>query len=298
MLSDYFKKPASTTPHKVIPSNKTSLHNLVAKNPTVIWFRHSSYMIKSKDFTLLVDPVLSGYASPFSFFAKSFNGTDIFNVDDFPSIDLLVITHDHYDHLDFKTVTKLNRKVRRILTPLGVGAHLEYWGIESSKIVELDWWETAAVRNEIQITATPARHFSGRGLTREKTLWASYVLFIYGHKLFLGGDSGYDKQFVQFGEKYGPFDLAILDCGQYGANWPYIHMQPEETVKAAKELNTKMLMPVHWGKFALANHPWNEPIKRIEIEANKFQLPIIAPQIGEPFYIGESMPQHKWWNIE
>jgi len=182
-----------------------------------------------------------------------------------------------------------------VVAPLGVGAHLEAWGVRPSQITELDWWETMTVAPDSQLVATPARHFSGRRLDRNRTLWASYVLYLPGYRLFLGGDSGYDAQFQRIGEAYGPFDLAILECGQYGQDWPQIHMTPEQTVQAAVDLRAKVLLPVHWGKFVLANHAWDEPIRRVWGAAAIASLPVVSPRIGEPFQLGAEPASALWW---
>ncbi len=246
MLKDFLNKSKSVNPSQRLPSVKTNLKDIIAEKPGIVWFGHSSYFIKSKETNILVDPVFSGYASPFSFMVKSFEGSDIYNVHDFPIIDILVITHDHYDHLNYPTIIKLKDKIGKIIAPLGVGAHLEYWGIDADKITELDWWDEKGISADIKFIATPARHFTGRTIKRNETLWTSYVLYMHGYKIFLGGDSGYDKQFKIIGDKHGPFDLAILESGQYGDAWPYIHMLPEETVQAAIDLQAKVLLPVHW----------------------------------------------------
>ncbi len=298
LFRDFFNKPKTLTPDKEIPFVKIDLQNLHFDKPTVIWFGHSSYLIHSNGINILVDPVFSGHASPFRFFGKSFPGTNHYQVVDFPLIDILIITHDHYDHLDFETISAIHPKVKKIITSLGVGSHLEYWGIEKSKIIELDWWESEIILPGIEFTATPARHFSGRGITRAKTAWSSFVLKIDDRQIFIGGDSGYDGQFKVIGDKFGEFDLAILECGQYGVNWPNIHMLPEETVKAAGELYAKMLLPVHWAKFALSIHPWNEPPKRLMAAAVKEHQPFVIPMIGEVYTIGDDYAQTIWWEFD
>ncbi|WP_086597036.1 MBL fold metallo-hydrolase [Hymenobacter crusticola] len=295
MVTDYFHRPKDSVPSFALPSVSTDLHTLPASQPTIVWFGHSSYFIKSADTTILVDPVFSGNAAPVPGFSKSFPGTDVYGVDNMPPIDYLFISHDHYDHLDYKTITRLLPKVKRVYTALGVGAHLESWGMPADRITELDWWEQLILVPGLQLTATPARHFSGRGLTRGKTLWSSFVLKLHGYTLFLGGDSGYGPHIREIGEKCGPFDLAILECGQYGKDWPNIHMFPEEVVQAAQELRTKMLLPVHWAKFALASHSWDEPIRRLMKKAEQDNLAVTTPRIGEPMVLGTSYPQAAWW---
>jgi L-ascorbate metabolism protein UlaG (beta-lactamase superfamily) len=291
----FFNKPKDNVPPAPIPSVKTDLKALPDDKPTVVWFGHSSYLIKLKGTTVLVDPVFSGNASPVSFFGSAYPGSNVYDVDSMPDIDLLVLSHDHYDHLDFITIVKLIPKVKKFYCALGVGAHLERWGIPADRIVEFDWWDTNQVASDIELTATPARHFSGRSLARGKSLWTSYVLDIHGYKLYLGGDSGYDTHFKKIGDKFGPFDLAILECGQYGEGWPNIHMFPEQTAQAARDLRAKTLLPVHWAKFSLANHAWNEPVKRLLASEAAQGLDITTPRIGEPIVVGAVNPKAAWW---
>ena len=295
LTKNFINRPVTVKPAAALPSVKTDLRQPAPAKPLITWFGHSSYFIRSHDFNILVDPVFSGHASPFSFFGAAFKGSDAYTVQDFPQIDLLVITHDHYDHLDYATVTRLFPKIQQAVTPLGVGAHLEYWGLDAAKITELDWWEGRTLDAGITITATPARHFSGRMFVRNKTLWASFVLQLHGHRLLLGGDSGYDAQFKIIGERFGPFDLAMLECGQYGDDWPSIHMKPEETVQAALDLRTRVLMPVHWGKFVLSLHPWNEPVKRVVVAAEKAGLPVATLRIGGTYAVGDEVGLDQWW---
>ncbi len=295
MIRDSFSKPANVKPPRPLPSVKTDLKNLAGENPVIVWFGHSSYLIQSKGFTILVDPVLDGNASPVSFLLKPFAGSDVYSLNDFPKIDLVLLTHDHYDHLHYDSIKQLATSAKHFCTSLGVAAHLERWGVAPEKITELDWWESKTIAPDIEITATPARHFSGRTFKRGTTLWSSFVLKLHDHNLFLGGDSGYENHFKEIGMKYGPFDIAILECGQYGKDWPYIHMLPEETFRAAKDLNAKVLMPVHWAKFELAFHPWDDSIKRVTKAAAENNQSITTPMIGEPVILLSSYPNKTWW---
>jgi L-ascorbate metabolism protein UlaG (beta-lactamase superfamily) len=294
-LSQFLHKPKNTVPPRPLPSVKTDLKNLADEQLTVVWFGHSSYLMQYQGFTILVDPLLQSHASPVVLFGKPFPGTDIYHVDDLPEIDLLIITHDHYDHLAYHVIKQLQLKVKSICTSLGVGGVLESWGVPAEKITELDWDEGYQANQNLHITAQTARHFSGRTLRRNQTVWSAFVLQWFDKKIFIGGDSGYGKHFAKTGDQFGPFDLAFLECGQYGENWPQIHMQPEETAAAAIDLKVKVLMPVHWAKFTLALHPWDEPIKRLlaSPQANRFE--IATPKIGEPFYLGGNLPQQRWW---
>ena len=291
-------RPANVSPSAEIPNIRTDLRNLNDKNATLVWFGHSSYFLQVNGFKILVDPVFSGNASPFRFFGKAFPGADHYNAEDIPPLDLLIITHDHYDHLDYPSINKLHDKTEKIVTSLGVGAHLETWGVKSEKITELDWWESFEIAPEVKITATPSRHFSGRTFKRAQTLWSSFVLEIADHKIFIGGDSGYDGSFRKIGSKFGPFDLALLECGQYGKYWPQIHMFPEQTVKAGQDLQARKVVPVHWGKFVLSYHPWNEPIQRFTAAAGVAGLDYYVPKVGEALEINENKPQDPWWLFE
>ncbi|MFC5269158.1 MBL fold metallo-hydrolase [Adhaeribacter terreus] len=296
MMYDFFNKSKSTQPADSIPHVKSDLKTFSTEKPTIFWFGHSSYLIKTNGKNILVDPVFSGYAAPFSFMVKAFKGANNYAVKDLPEIDMLVISHDHYDHLDHQTITALKDRVKHFYVPLGVGAHLENWGIAEDKITELDWWEATSFEN-LKLTATPARHFSGRGLSRGKSLWASYVLETPEHKIYIGGDSGYDSHFKAISEKFGPMDIAILETGQYNKNWPYIHMMPEQTVQAAQDLHAKVLFPVHLGKFALALHDWDEPLHRVVKAAAENQVKITTPIIGEPIILDQQYPDKQWWKL-
>lgn len=190
---------------------------------------------------------------------------------------------------------KLKNKVGKIFCSLGMSSHLVYWGLDLDIITELDWWETALLDNESSITAAPARHFSGRGIKRGQTFWSSFILKTKDHNIYIGGDSGYDSHFKDIGNRSGPFDLAILEAGQYNVMWPLIHMMPEETVQAAVDLQSKALLPVHWGKFKLGMHLWNEPIKRVVAKAVQLKMPVYTPTIGETVLIGSEPSINPWW---
>ncbi len=297
ILKDFKNRPKLVKPDREIPFVKTDLLNNHSDKLSVVWFGHSSYLIKSQGLTILVDPVFSGHASPVKFFGKAFAGADYYDAEHLPNIDLLIITHDHFDHLDYRTISKIHPRVKQIVTPLGVGSHLEYWNVDRNKITELDWWNGCHLDSGIEITATPARHFSGRGVKRATSLWASFVLRFHGYKIFIGGDSGYDEQFKIIGNKFNGFDLAFLECGQYGIDWPHIHMTPEETVQAAMDLNTDVLFPVHWAKFVLSTHIWNEPIQRLAEAAKRESQVVVSPLIGESYTLGADHAQKTWWDF-
>ncbi|HMI60126.1 MAG TPA: MBL fold metallo-hydrolase [Puia sp.] len=318
VLWEFVRKPRNTAPSRPIPSVHTDLRALPEDHISIVWFGHSSYLMKIGKVHILVDPVFSGNAAPFRIFAKAFPGTNGYDVDKLPDkIDIVLLTHDHYDHLDYKTILKLKSRAQHFYTSLGVGSHLESWGIGGEMITELDWWEgtgigvdgkpvvaeedeggTGVVGEWGRLTAAPARHFSGRSTKRNKTLWSSFVLKIAGHSFFLGGDSGYGEHFKEIGNRFGPFDIGIVECGQYGKYWPHIHMFPEQVVQAAQELKVKKLLPVHWGKFSLALHPWNEPIKLMTAAAVKVGQHFTAPLIGQPVLLNHHYPSSDWWDFE
>jgi L-ascorbate metabolism protein UlaG (beta-lactamase superfamily) len=291
-----FKKFPETNPIDTIPAVKTDLKNLNPEEDVFIWFGHSSYFIQLKGKKFLVDPVFSGNASPVPNTNKSFIGSEIYSVEDFPEIDYLLITHDHYDHLDYETILELQPKVKKVVTGLGVGEHLEFWGYRKEMITELVWYESVNFNNEIRLTSIPTRHFSGRTFKRNTSLWMGFILEFGEMKLLLGGDSGYDSFFKELGKKYGPFDWAILENGQYNEKWRYIHFLPEEAVQAAIDLKAKRFIPIHNSKFKLAQHTWREPMERITKEADRMEVKYATPKIGEKLYLKDSIQDfEKWW---
>jgi len=295
---EYFKKVENKEPNFTLPSVKTDLKVPPTTRPTLTYFGHSAYLIQIDGNNILMDPALSKRISPVQWFgAENYAGTHVYEVKDLPSIDFVILSHDHYDHMDYETLKQFAGKPTKFIVPLGVGAHLEHWGILPGNIVELDWWDKTNLMKGVELTATPARHFSGRSLNRGKSLWASYVLQTDKYKLFLGGDSGYEKHFAEIGEKFGPFDLAILECGQYNEMWPFIHMMPEQTAQAGIDLGAKVIWPVHWGKFTLALHPWNESPKRISKKAEELRLKLTTPVIGEQIIIPTTYPNRNWWEL-
>lgn len=296
LYEQFFKLHPNKTPNGNIPNTKTNLHELSPDETVLVWFGHSSYFIQIEGLKFLIDPVFSGNASPIPGSVKAFKGADTYTVNDLPKIDYLLITHDHYDHLDYPTITQLKNKVAHVICGLGVGSHLEYWGYKPENITENDWHDTVKIKNNIKLHTTPARHFSGRTFKRNNTLWLSYVLETPNLKLFLGGDSGYDTHFKAIGDKHGPFDLAILENGQYNLAWEAIHTLPEQVLKAATDLKTKRLFPVHSAKFALAMHPWDEPLNEVYRLNKLYNFPLVTPIIGEKLNLNDTTQQFKaWW---
>jgi len=296
MYAQFFKTAPRRSPMDVIPSIKTDLLSIPIDSNVLIWFGHSSYLMQIDGKRILVDPVFSGNASPIPGTVNSFEGTDIYSVNDLPPIDYLFISHDHYDHVDYETLTGLKEKVKQVICGLGIGAYFEQWGFGKQQILETDWYERIDLESGFVTFTEPARHFSGRGFTRNNTLWQSYVLQTPSLKIYMGGDSGYDTHYADIGAKHGPIDLAILDNGQYDLAWRFIHTLPEEVLKATKDLKAKRLFPVHSSKFVLANHPWDEPLVRITELNKEYNFPLVTPMIGETVNLNDPDQQFKqWW---
>ena len=279
-----------------IPTIKTDLMALDKNEDLVIWLGHSSFYIQLAGNRILVDPVFSENAAPLPFAIQAFQGTNIYTAKDMPEIDILLITHDHWDHLDYPTVMALKDKTTSVVCPLGIGAHFERWKFSESSIIEMDWHESIEFSNNLTIHALPARHYSGRTFIRNKALWAAYALTSSDHKVYLSGDSGYGKHYQDAGETFGSFDLVILDTGQYNERWQHTHMIPEEAAQAAAELNAKALLPSHIAKFSIAFHTWDDPFIRITQASENSPFSLLTPKIGEPLRLGTDQQdfQH-WW---
>lgn len=292
----FFNAAPRRRPVDIIPSVKRNLLSIPADSNYLVWFGHSSYLMQIDGMRFLVDPVFSGNASPVPGTNKAFKGTDVYTADDLPDIDYLFISHDHYDHLDYETLVALKKKIRHVICGLGVGAYFEGWGYDKNILIERDWYETIELREGFRAFAEPARHFSGRGFTRNNTLWMSYVLQTPSMKVYIGGDSGYDTHYAEIGRKHGPIDLVMLDNGQYNEAWHYIHNLPHEVVQAAKDLQAKRLFPVHSSKFMMANHPWDEPLIRVS-ELNAGSIPLMTPVIGELVDLNDNTREFEtWWS--
>ena len=291
-----FKKIPRSRPETPIPAVKTDLHALDADRDTLVWLGHSSFYLILDGKRILIDPLFSDHAAPFSSFNKAFAGTTVYSAEDMPEIDYLLLTHDHWDHLDYPAVTALKSSVGAVVCGLGLGAHLEYWGYPKEKIHEADWYDAIPLQEDFTVHILPARHFSGRFLTRNKTLWVGFALTTPGRKIFISGDGGYGPHFAEIGERFGGFDLAILENGQYDSRWPHTHMLPEETATAAVDLGAKSLVPDHSGKFAMARHPWDEPLQRLAEASRNKPYRLLTPVIGEPVFLddaGRTFPA--WW---
>jgi L-ascorbate metabolism protein UlaG (beta-lactamase superfamily) len=302
MFSMAFKflfKTNGMRPNKPIPAIKPNLLDLSSDKDLLIWFGHSSTLLQIDSKRILIDPVFSVAASPVPFFNRAFKGTSIFAPSDMPTIDYLIISHDHWDHLDYPTVKALKPKTSHIICPLGVGEHFERWGFDMNNVIEMDWNEIANPEPGIEIICLPARHFSGRGLSPNQSLWASFMVKTPNMKIYIGGDSGYDTHFADIGNRFSNIDLAILENGQYGDSWKYIHMTPEQSVQAAKDLRAKIVLPVHNSKYPLGLHTWQEPLDRFIAAYDSSDFKLLTPMIGETIDLRDSVFLCKqWWKKE
>ena len=260
------------------------------------WIGHASVYVEIDGVRLLVDPIFSDYASPFEFGPRRFHPPPI-ALTDLPRIDAVLITHDHYDHLDMRSVQQLARAGAAFFVPLGIGAHLEAWGVAPAQIREMEWWQEHALRG-VRLVSTPTRHYSGRGLSdRNATLWTSWTVIGARHRFYVSGDTGYSDHFRAIGERFGPFDLSFIKIGAYGpgASWADIHMSAEDAVRAHRDLRARRLFPVHWATFNLALHTWDEPIRRALAEARAGGAELLTPRVGEIVDADRPLPLNPWW---
>ena len=283
-------KDTLRVPTEPIPAVKTDLKNLPTDSDWLVWFGHSSYLFCLDGKRYLVDPVLKP-EWPATLMMKPFAGTDIYRPEDLPDIDVLIITHEHWDHMEYATLRDIRDRVQHVICPLGIADYLRYWGYKNENITEMDWQEELKIKNyetivpftgkELKITCLPSRHFSNRLLgKRNQTLWASFMVESGGRKVYIGGDGGYDKRFAQIHERFGSVDLALLENGQYNANWKYIHTTPEDLKKVILDLQAKQVFTVHHDKFALSVHPWSEPDRVARDIANKHKINLLDAPIG------------------
>ena len=287
-----------TVPVDPIPVRRLTREQLDALDPAanhLVRLGHSSHLMKLRGSYWLIDPVFSERASPVQWAGpKRFHPPPL-ALAELPAIDGLILSHDHYDHLDEATIEALNGRVRRYFVPLGVGARLRQMGVAPERIEEFDWWQRSR-HGDIEIVAAPAQHFSGRTLwDRDRTLWASWVIQSGSQRLYYSGDSGYFPGFKQIGERLGGFDIALMENGAYDAYWPSVHMTPEQTIQAFKDLDAKLLYVVHNSTFDLAFHTWRDPLDRVSDLALREGLPLATPEIGEVLTLGQPRTNVLWW---
>jgi L-ascorbate metabolism protein UlaG (beta-lactamase superfamily) len=290
-IFDWVFTPDGKNPAKPLPSESFDRDSLTEGK--FVWLGHSTLLMKTSGVVIMTDPVFNR-ASPVVLIGNPFSLQNPIAIDDLPTVDAVIISHDHYDHLDYQAITDLSERVDRFFVPLGVKAHLQRWGVNGERISELDWYESELYRG-LKLTLAPARHFSGRRFSnRNETLWGSWVIDSKTLSAYFSGDGGYSETFKTIGEKYGPFDIAFMENGAYNLNWANIHMMPEQTVQASIDLNARVLFPIHWSKFDLSVHPWDEPAIRITAEAKRRDVTVATPLIGEVFDL-EKLPQVHWW---
>ena len=288
--------PERLTPAEPMLSRKTDLHSLDPKRNTVVWMGHSTFYLQLDGTRILIDPVFSGWASPLPFINKAFAGSNVYKAEDIPDIDVLVISHDHWDHLDYPTLMALKPKIKKVVVPLGIGEHFEYWGFDMDKVTEEDWYTAVNLSDRLTVHILPAQHFTGRFLNQNQSEACAFAFITPEHKVFYSGDGGYTKEFREYGQTFGGFDLAILENGQYNQDWPKIHMNPKETAQAGEDLKAKAVLPCHGGKFALARHPWDEPFIKLASESTGKPYKLLTPRIGEAAPIGEGTETFgRWW---
>lgn len=286
-------RPAPPVP---VVSVKTDLTALDREQDVVIWLGHWSLFIQIAGRRILVDPVFSDNAAPIPYANRAFAGTNVYSAGDIPDIDYLLITHDHWDHLDYPTIAALREKTGKVICPLGVGAHFARWQYPAGMIIETDWYDTVQLGDGLAAHALPSRHFSGRGLTRDKSLWSAFALVSPGRKLYLSGDSGYGSHFREAGERFGGFDLAVLDCGQYNEAWRFVHMMPEDAAQAAEDLGADAFLPAHVGKFSIAYHSWDDPFIRLAEASRTRSYRLVTPKLGEPVRMDDAGQRFApWW---
>lgn len=296
ILQSIFNRPENLRPDIRIPTQKTDLKSLDSRQDMVIWLGHSSYFAQLGGRRILIDPVFSQNAAPASFATEAFAGTNIYSAEELPDIDYLLLTHDHWDHLDYPTLRALRDKVQHVVCGLGTDQYFLHWGYTKERVHTGDWFTALTLDKGFTIHIVPTRHYSGRLFSKNQTQWVGFVLEASGRRLLFGGDSGYGRHFAMLAEQFRDFDLVALDMGQYDKRWRYIHMTPEEAAQTADELHARTLLPAHVGKFTIATHPWDEPFERIVKASEGKNYRLATPKIGEPVVLAEERQTFThWW---
>lgn len=290
-----FGDKTGLVPPKPIPSVKTDLNSL--DGDCAVWLGHSSIYLQLAGRKILLDPVFSSYASPIFFVNRAFDGSNVYSAADFPAIDILAITHDHWDHLDYPSIMSLKPKIKTVLCPLGVGEYFEQWGFDADKIIEDDWDAVIDFGRGLTAHILPSQHFSGRLLTKNPTEWCAFAFVTPTRKIFCSGDGGYSEHFSDIGKKFGDFDLAFMENGQYNLAWHAIHLLPDETAQASVDIRARKIVPIHAGKFALSRHEWNAPYKDLLANSVDKDYELLTPQIGEVIRFDGEQIFSEWFNF-
>ncbi|WP_422387412.1 MBL fold metallo-hydrolase [Alkalicoccus halolimnae] len=287
-----------TSPSGRLPVRKIDWDKINSKEDSLVWLGHSTFMLTIDNKKMLFDPMFGPAASPVTFLGPKRYSENIMGImDEMPAMDAVFLTHDHYDHLDYPSITQLKNRVDHFFVPCGVSSHLIRWGVAAEKITELNWWVEAEFQG-LTIALTPSRHFSGRGvLNRNTTLWGGWVILGKQTRFYNSGDGGYGGHFKEIGDKYGPFDITIIEGGQYNKHWAWAHMFPEQAVQAHIDIKGRTMLLAHWGAFTLSRHGWSEPIERALKEAEEKNIHLIAPRIGETVQMNGRLtaPASPWW---
>jgi L-ascorbate metabolism protein UlaG (beta-lactamase superfamily) len=298
ILKENFTPNQNKTPQASLPIARFSDQSFDPSDlkPKFIWYGHSVLLLQLLGKNILIDPMFGPNAAPISPVAtKRFSADTLALIDQLPPIDLVIVTHDHYDHLDYDSIKRLIPSAQKWFVSLGVSRHLEKWGVDSQQITEFDWWDSIDFEG-IQMTCTPSRHFSGRGLfDRAKSLWGGWVFETTDHSIYWSGDGGYGDHFKHISEKFKAFDWAFMECGQYNKYWHQIHMFPQEAVQAGLDVNARIIFPVHWGGFSLAPHNWKEPIEQFMHYARKESQAAFSPEMGVAVHWQKEKKCNSWW---
>ena len=298
LRNNFFFNSNETSPSQLIPEDRSGVPaDFADSSDTVkfIWLGHSTFLLSINNKIVLVDPVFSNAASPFSFLVKRFQ-PPVINLNELPDLDYILISHDHYDHLDMETIIKLKDDDVTFVTPLGVSSHLRRWGVDSDKVVELDWWDEIDF-DGVTFICTPAQHFSGRMalFSTMKTLWASWIVKGGGKSVYYSGDSGYDVHYKDIGDRYGAFDIVFMDSGQYNERWAAVHNMPDQVIQGFLDLQGKHLVPVHWGMFTLSVHNWYDPPTEITKLAKPYNISVMTPLMGQTVRLDNPGIFERWW---
>jgi L-ascorbate metabolism protein UlaG (beta-lactamase superfamily) len=298
VLKAYIKGAANTTPDGPLPMFDATLDVLAkapADNLRITWLGHATLLIEVDGARFLTDPVWAKRASPFSFMGPARFHEPPVAIEALPALDGVIISHDHYDHLDAAAIRALAPRVPRFYVPLGVGAHLEYWGVPPEKITELDWWDERTIKG-VRLVATPSRHFSGRSVTdKNATLWASWAFVGPTKRAWFSGDTGMSPDFATIGQRLGPFDVTMVESGAYNHHWADVHLGPEQALQVHQAVRGRLMMPIHWGTFDLALHGWTEPVERLMVAAKAANVALAIPIPGQSVESTTPPLLARWW---